>query len=70
MHYCFISGEPDTFDELCFAAVLFEQQKLPFELWTHRLSVNEILPLWEGNKMDTENRRFMPLSVTYSETCT
>lgn len=41
MHYCFISGEPDTFDELCFAAVLFEQQKLPFELWAHRLSVNE-----------------------------
>ena len=49
MHYCFISGEPDTFDELCFAAVLFEQQKLPFELWAHRISVNEILPLWEGS---------------------
>ena len=30
MYYCFISREPDTFDELCFPAVLFKQQKLPF----------------------------------------
>lgn len=40
------------------------------QLWAHRISVNEIHPLWEGNKMDTENRRFMPLSVTYSATRT